>query len=48
MGDEYQKAADEEGFQAEFFKHGLQVLDDHLADLFNHVVHIGFPQHYTI
>ena len=37
------KSADEEGYQAEFFKHGLQVLVSYLADLFNHVVHDGFP-----
>jgi hypothetical protein len=37
------KAADEEGFQAEFFKHGLRALVSHLADLFNHVVRTGFP-----
>jgi hypothetical protein len=37
------KAADEEGFHAEFFKHGLRALVSHLADLFHHVVRIGFP-----
>jgi hypothetical protein len=37
------KAADEEGFQAEFFKHGLRALVSHLVDLFNHVVRTGFP-----
>jgi hypothetical protein len=45
------KAADEEGFQAEFFKHGLHALDYYLVDLFNHVVCTGFPQawsHHTI
>jgi hypothetical protein len=37
------KAADEEGFQAEFFKHGLRALVSYLDDLFNHVVCTGFP-----
>lgn len=37
------KVVDEEGFQAEFFKHDLHTLDSHLADLLNHAVHIGFP-----
>jgi hypothetical protein len=37
------KATDEEGFQAEFFKHGLRALVSHLVDLFNHVVRTGFP-----
>jgi hypothetical protein len=37
------KAADEEGYQAEFFKHGFCALVSYLADLFNHVVREGFP-----
>ena len=37
------KAADEDGFQAEFFKHGLRALVPYLVDLFNHVVCTGFP-----
>jgi hypothetical protein len=36
------KATDEEGFQAEFFKHGLRALVSHLVDLFNHVVRTVF------
>ena len=31
------KATNEEGIQAEFFKHGLHALDYHLANLFTHV-----------
>jgi hypothetical protein len=45
------KAADEEGFQAEFFKHGLHALVSYLVNFFKHVVHIGFPSkwsHYII
>jgi hypothetical protein len=45
------KATNEEGFQAKFFKHGLRALDYHLANLFNHVVYTGFSQawsHHTI
>jgi hypothetical protein len=37
------KAIDEEGFQVELFKHNVRALVSHLADLFNHVVRIGFP-----
>jgi hypothetical protein len=37
------KAADEEGFKAEFFKHNLRALVSYLTNLFNHVVRIGFP-----
>jgi hypothetical protein len=37
------KAADEEGFQEDFFRHGLHALVSHLADLFNHVARTGFP-----
>ena len=37
------EVADEKGFQAKFFKHGLHALVSYLADLFNHVVCIGFP-----
>ena len=37
------KSADEEGYQAEFFKHGLCTLASYLVDLFNHAVHEGFP-----
>jgi hypothetical protein len=37
------KAANEEGFQEEFLKHGLRALVSHLVDLFNHVVNTGFP-----
>jgi hypothetical protein len=37
------KAANKEGFQVEFFKHGLRALASQLANLFNHVVRIGFP-----
>ena len=36
-------AADEEGYQAEFFKHDLRALVSYLVDLFNHVVREGFP-----
>jgi hypothetical protein len=45
------KATNEEGFQAELFKQGLHAMDNHLANLFNHVVRTGFPQswsHHTI
>lgn len=42
------KAADEEGYQAEFFKHGLRPLVSYLVDLFNHVVREGFPSHHII
>jgi len=38
------KVTDEEGFQAELFKHDLHALDYHLVDLFNHIVYTGFPQ----
>lgn len=31
------------GFQVEFFKHGLHALVSRLVDLFNHVVHTSFP-----
>jgi hypothetical protein len=37
------KAVDDEGFHAKFFKQGLRALVSHLVDLFNHVVRIGFP-----
>ena len=37
------KSADEEGYQAKFFKHCLCALVSYFADLFNHVVHEGFP-----
>jgi hypothetical protein len=37
------KATDEEGFQPEFFKHGLRALVSYLDDLFNHVVRTCFP-----
>jgi hypothetical protein len=37
------KATHEEGFQAEFFEHGLHALVSHLDDLFNHVFRTGFP-----
>jgi hypothetical protein len=37
------KSANEEGFQEEFFKHGLCALVSHLADFFIHVVRTGFP-----
>lgn len=36
------KAANEDGFQAKFFKHGLRGLVPYLVDLFNHVVCTGF------
>jgi len=45
------KATNEEVFQAKFFKHDIFPLYNHLVDLFNHVVHTGFPQtwsHHTI
>jgi hypothetical protein len=45
------KAMDEEGFQVELFKQSLQTMDNHLANLFNHVVCTAFPQswsHHTI
>ena len=35
---ETSKAEDEEGFQVEFFKHGLHAPVSYLVDLFNHVV----------
>ena len=41
------KAADEEGFQEEFFKHGLHPLVGYLVDLFNQVVRDGFPDSWT-
>ena len=34
--------ADEEGYQAEFSKHGLCALVSYLVDLFNHVAREGF------
>lgn len=37
------KAADEEGYQAKFFKHGLRPQVSYLVDLFNHVVREGYP-----
>lgn len=37
------RAADEEGLQAEFLKHGIQSLQSYIADLFNHVICFGFP-----
>jgi hypothetical protein len=37
------RVADEEGFQAELFKHGRPTLLDYIIDLFNHVVCLGFP-----
>lgn len=37
------RAADEEGFEAQFFKHGLRPLVGYLVDLFNQVVQDGFP-----
>ena len=37
------KAMDEEGFQVEFFKQILHAMDNHLANLLNHVVYMGFP-----
>ena len=37
------KVVDEEGYQAEFFKHGFRVLVSYLVDLFKHVVREGFP-----
>ena len=45
------KEAYEEGFQTNFFKHGLHALVSYLVDLFNHVVYIRFPStwsHYII
>jgi hypothetical protein len=41
------KAADEEGFQEEPFKQGLHAMDNHLADLFNHVAYTGVPQSWS-
>jgi hypothetical protein len=41
------KATDEEGFQAKLFKQGLHTMDNQLADLFNHVVCMGFPQSWS-
>jgi hypothetical protein len=41
------KAVDEEGFQAEFFKHGLCALVSYVAYLFNHVVRTGFPSSWS-
>lgn len=37
------EAANEEGYQAEFFKHNFCALVSYLVDLFNHVVREGFP-----
>jgi hypothetical protein len=37
------KATYEEGFQEEFFKHGLRDFVSYLADLFNHVLRTDFP-----
>jgi hypothetical protein len=37
------KATDNKGFQVEFFTDDLRALASHLANLFNHVVYIGFP-----
>jgi hypothetical protein len=37
------KAANEECYQAEYFKHSPHTLVSYLADLFNHVVREGFP-----
>jgi hypothetical protein len=37
------KETDEEGYHADFFKHGISTLVSHLVDLFNHVVREGFP-----
>jgi hypothetical protein len=31
-----------EGFEVEFYKHGIHPLVHHIVDLFNHVVRIGF------
>jgi hypothetical protein len=39
------------GFYAKFFKHGLHASDNHMVNLFNHVVRTSFPQtwsHHTI
>ncbi|KAH9310215.1 hypothetical protein KI387_038126, partial [Taxus chinensis] len=41
------RVADEEGFQAEFFKHGLDTLNSYLVDLFNQVVCTGFPKSWS-
>jgi hypothetical protein len=41
------KTTDEEGFQAELFKHGLHTLDNYLVDMFNHVARIGFLQSWS-
>ena len=38
------KTADEEGFQEGLFKDDLHALDYYLANLFKHVVFIGFPE----
>jgi len=48
------KAVDEEGFQVALLKHGLHAMHSHLANLFNHLVCMGFPlsnkpwSHHTI
>jgi hypothetical protein len=39
-------AIDEEGFKVDCFEHGVQPLVHDIVDLFNHVVHIGFPLAY--
>jgi hypothetical protein len=38
----FNKATNEEGFQADFFNHSLHALDEHMAALSNHVS-MGFP-----
>lgn len=37
------KATYEEGFQAKFFKHGIDPLVHYIVDLFDHVVCSSFP-----
>jgi hypothetical protein len=48
LGEEYTgKETNEDGFYAEIFQHDLHALYDHLANLFNLVVHTSFPQTWT-
>jgi hypothetical protein len=41
------RVADEEGLRAEFLKHGIRGIESYIADLFNHVVCLGYPPSWT-
>jgi hypothetical protein len=41
------RAANEEGFHAKLFQQGLHTMNSHLVDLYNLVVHTGFPQSWS-